>query len=536
MPVLVPEPEPEPEAVPGAGCRVVAVLPEVAAIDKELDYLVPPGLSRSVHVGSVVRVQVGGRRMAGWVVADDVSPPEGLVLKPLARVTGWGPGPELLPLASWAAWRWAGRRAQLLRTASPLGAVRALPSPLGVSGVASAAPTAGVGAEAEAARAGSLRALVEEAAAKGTAIVRLAPASDATKVVLSLVGRGAVLAVVPARHQALGLARSVREAGLSVAVLPEDWAQARAGAAVVVGTRAAVWGPCAGLAAVVVVDAHDESLGQQAAPTWHASVVAAERARRSGVPCVLLSPCPTLEQVQRWPVVLPSRSEERAGWAPLEVVDMRRQDPRSGLWSPRLVELARRSSLLLCVLNRTGRIRLLACASCGEIARCEACQGAMAQPVADGPLVCTRCGLTRPKVCAGCGSSVLKSLRIGVSRARDDLAAVTGKEVAEVTAATGEIPTHGAVVGTEAVLRRGAVADAVVFVDFDQELLAPRYRAGEEALGLLALAARTVGGRQGGGRVMVQTRLPRHPVLEAAVGADPSRLTGAEAPSRRQLG
>ena len=39
----------------------------------------------------------------------------------------------------------------------------------------------------------------------------------------------------------------------------------------------------------------------------------------------------------------------------------------------------------------------------------------------------------------------------------------------------------------------------MAFVDFDQELLAPRVRAGEEALALLAHASRLVGGRPGPG-------------------------------------
>ena len=72
-------------------------------------------------------------------------------------------------------------------------------------------------------------------------------------------------------------------------------------------------------------------------------------------------------------------------------------------------------------------------------------------------------------------------------------------------------------VGTEAVLHRVTEADAVAFLDFDQELLAPRYRAVEEALALLARAARLVGGRRPGARVLVQTRVPNHEVLDAAL-------------------
>jgi primosomal protein N' (replication factor Y) len=44
---------------------VVRVLPDVSGIDKEFDYLVPDHLPE-VIVGSVVRVDLAGRRVAGW--------------------------------------------------------------------------------------------------------------------------------------------------------------------------------------------------------------------------------------------------------------------------------------------------------------------------------------------------------------------------------------------------------------------------------------------------------------------------------------
>ena len=47
-------------------------------------------------------------------------------------------------------------------------------------------------------------------------------------------------------------------------------------------------------------------------------------------------------------------------------------------------------------------------------------------------------------------------------------------------------------------LHRVESADTVAFLDFDQELLAPRYRAGEEAMSLLIQAARLVGERDKG--------------------------------------
>src|SRR6185295_13976046 len=80
-----------------------------------------------VRVGTLVRVELNGRRVRAWVVADGVEPPAGVALRPLAKVTGWGPDADLVDLAGWAAWRWAGRRSWFLGTASPPGAVRGLP-------------------------------------------------------------------------------------------------------------------------------------------------------------------------------------------------------------------------------------------------------------------------------------------------------------------------------------------------------------------------------------------------------------------------
>ena len=92
------------------------------------------------------------------------------------------------------------------------------------------------------------------------------------------------------------------------------------------------------------------------------------------------------------------------------------------------------------------------------------------------------------------------------------------------------------VVGTEAALHRVDHAGLVVFLDMDQHLLAPRFAAGEEALALLARASRVVGARTGGGRVLVQTRVPGHEALEAAVRSDPGVLADAERPVRSLLG
>jgi primosomal protein N' (replication factor Y) len=474
-----------------------------------------------VRVGDRVRVVLHGRRVGGWVVAVGVDPPPGVALRPLAKWSGRGPTPELIELAEWAAWRWAGRPASLLRTASPDRVVTGLP----------AAPRRSAPSEL-AADSEVMAAL--SAATSSALLVRLPPASPADPVVSAAVARGNALVLCPTAASARSVGSALRRVGVPVAQHPRDWALGAAGATVV-GTRAAAWAPVRGLAAIVVIDEHDDAHRQEQAPTWHARDVALERARRAGVPCVMTSPCPSLEALDAGRLIPPSRADERAGWPVVDVVDMRRQDPRTGLLPPALVRLLRSDRRVLCVLNRTGRARLLACKACGELARCERCDAAVVQP--GDQLVCARCGTVRPAVCASCGASRLRTLRQGVTRVRDEIAALIGEPVDEVTAASGSSAAPGSrvVVGTEATLHQIDRADAVAVLDFDQELLAPRYRAAEQALGLLARAARVVGGKAGGGRLVVQTHVPRHEVLQAALNADPTRVASAERDRRTQL-
>lgn len=521
--------------------RVVRVVPDVAGLAKTFDYLLPARHDEAVEVGTIVRVDLHGRRVRAWVVAVDVEPPPGVQLKPIARVTGVGPPAELVLLSTWAAWRWAGRRRSLLVAASPPGRVTGLPSPDG--------PRPSPGGPRPSTITVPAGATVDAALGLPRAVLRLPPAADRYALVVAALGALATdrdaLVLCPSVDQARTLAARLRRSRLPVACVAHEqpgtaaaseWARAAAGSCTVVGARAGAWAPVPRLGRVVVLDEHDDSYQEESSPTWHARDVAVERARRAQAPVVLVSPCPTLEALRWGTLVEPGRGEERRGWPALELVDRREEDPAAGLLTEPLAALLRRGGRVVCVVNRTGRSRLSACDRCREIIACTECSGAMIQP-AEGGLRCTRCGAERPVVCAACGTTRVRVLRPGVSRLREELAALIGEPVDEVTAtSTGPAPTTRVVIGTEAALHRVARADAVAFLDIDQELLAPRERAREQALALLARAARLVRGREEHGRVLVQTRRPDDVVLQAALHADPDRVRRVEEEVRRTLG
>jgi len=501
--------------------RVVRVLPDVSAIDREFDYLVPAawvadGRNDRLAVGTMVRVDLAGRRVAAWITALDVDATEGVRYSELQKLSGVGPDREIVDLAGWAAWRWAGRRVPFLRAASPPRMVAGVPRP------GPRAPVPKGPAD-----------VFDDAFSGGIAVVRTPPADDGVALALAGCRLGDTLVVVADMVRARRLAIALRRAGVTVALGPDEWSTA-AGGATVVGTRSAAWMPMPELAAVVVFDEHEESLKEERTPAWHARDVVLERARRRGVPAVLSSPTPSLEALRAGRLLRPNRTAEREGWPVVDVLDRRDDDPvNAGPFAARLGP-SLDEGRVVCVLNRKGRSRLLACATCGEIVRSE--DGTASMVLIDDRLETADGTESRPVVCAHCGSTTLKNLRVGVTRAREELAALVGEPVDEITAADDDPPSSRVVIGTEAVLHRVDRADVVVFLDLDQELLAPRQRAAEQAMALLARAARLLGPRADGGRLVLQTRQPDHEVVRAVVRADPALVAVAERDRRAALG
>ncbi|HEX7459805.1 MAG TPA: hypothetical protein VF279_04180 [Acidimicrobiales bacterium] len=381
--------------------------------------------------------------------------------------------------------------------------------------------------------------------APSLSVVRLAPALDASLIALELIhrmGSAGVLMLAPSHTRASQLADRLRRSGVAVAMLPEEWEAARSGRSVVVGTRSGAWAPLERLRAAVVLDAHDEAYREERSPTWSAVDVVIERGKRDEAPVVLVTPCPPVVRLEQGALVTTERAVERRGWPVVEVVDRTGDDPHTGLFSERLAQLLHSvldtpSGRAVCILNRKGRARLLACALCGALARCTRCGGPVAQEELGGDLECRRCGHARPAMCGECDSTRLKVVRIGVSRATEELSALVGVKATELTGDSADSSGSGArlVVGTEAALHRVSRVDAVAFLDFDQHLLAPRFGGGEEALALLARASCLVGGRGAGGRLLVQTRIPHHEVLRAAAHADPTLLSEPERKLREAL-
>jgi primosomal protein N' (replication factor Y) len=257
-----------------------------------------------------------------------------------------------------------------------------------------------------------------------------------------------------------------------------------------------------------------------------------ERCARAGARWAVLSPAPTVEAAAAVDLAVdaPAPDVEVAGWPRVVVVDRREQPPGAKLLTEPLADALRSTDgLAVCVLNRRGRFRLLACDVCHELRRWDRND-------------------ERPVVCPNCGATKLRVVRAGVARIREELAALLpGRLVVDVDA---DSPASGAgdaplaadiVVGTEAVLHRGDVRrrrpGLVAYLDLDQELMAPRYRAATQAQWLLVRGAQLLAGRpRTETRLLIQTRVPDHDVVRAAREARPQWVLDTEIALCRALG
>ena len=492
---------------------------EVAAVERPFDYLVTDATSQ-VGVGDRVRVDFNHRSVRGWVIGEA---PVSAELKPLVKWLGYGPPPSLLELLAWAGVRWYGPLSRLLLASSPKRLVTQLPSVPVASALASS--------------------VLLDAPQYAPGVIEVSPTTDPLSLILAAYEMtrersGSLLVLVPTEAWATRLRGRLEQRGCAVASGDGEWDRVRAGWPVVVGARSTALAPVPQVCGAVVLDADDEAYRSQASPTWEVTSMLRERCARDNAPlwCTSTMPSASLvndEPVQQW--------SDAAGWPRIEVVDRRGSDPHEGVLGAAALGAAHRAlrgddAVAVCVvLQRLGTGRLFACHRCGEVARCATCH--QAEVDHDGQMACADLHELRANFCRQCGVTNLKPVRVGVTTLARDVANQLGQVVSEVTASSdADARLARVVVGTEAIWQRVRRCGVVIFVDFDQYLLAPRASARHRAVAAVGKAGRLVGSRrEGRGAVVLQTRRGEDPVLASLVRGDVHDLVVEDVQTARLL-
>jgi len=355
---------------------------------------------------------------------------------------------------------------------------------------------------------------------------------------------------------------AVLHSGLSSGERLTAWADARSGrAAVVIGTRSAVFVPLARPGLVIVDEEHDPSLRQHEGLRYSGRDVAVMRASLSGIPIVLGSATPSLETLKhardgRYSL---ARLPERPGAAThprVAVVDLRRHPATEGLSAPLLgamrTHLAAGGQAML-FLNRRGYAPALFCSSCGWVAECRHCDARYTLHRRIGRLRCHHCGddTALPPACPDCGAD-LRPAGEGTERLEDALA----RHFPDVTIARIDRDStrrRGAVekilddvrdghtrilVGTQ-MMAKGHDFPGVTLVGIvnaDQGLFGADFRAGERLAQTLVQVSGRAGRADRPGEVLVQTSFPEHPLLQRLLSGGYEAFADAALEERRGAG
>ncbi|MBU3694980.1 MAG: primosomal protein N' [Rhodocyclaceae bacterium] len=388
-----------------------------------------------------------------------------------------------------------------------------------------------------------------------------------------LVAGGQALVLVPEINLVPQMLARVRERFPHVIAVPQHsaladgerlaaWLAAQQGdARVVVGTRLAVFAPLPHLALVIVDEEHDASYKQQDGPRIHARDLALYRAQQREVPVVLGSATPSLETWARAEAGaierVSLRQRARAAALPrLELVDLRRGVVAPGI-SARLLDALRarlaRGEQSLVFINRRGYSPTLRC-NCGWLADCRRCSAHLVLHRQPRSLRCHHCGAEHviPKACPDCGNldlqpvgqatqrieTLLADLLPGARIARVDRDAVRRREDWPQLLADIEARRIDVLVGTQ-MLSKGHDFPGITLVgvvDADGALYASDFRAPERLFAQLLQVAGRAGRGESPGEVLVQTRLPEHPLFESLLQADYQGFAAEQLAERRAAG
>ncbi len=340
------------------------------------------------------------------------------------------------------------------------------------------------------------------------------------------------------------------------------WRRARDGsAAVVLGTRSAVFTPLARPGLIVIDEEHDTSFKQQEGLRYSARDVALARAKRLSIPIILGSATPSLESLQRAADGYYQRATlaARAGGVPpphLRLIDVNRFRNEEGLSPPLLDAIGThldRGGQALVYLNRRGFAPTLICNECGAMAECRRCDSRMTVHRRAGHLTCHHCGAGRPidDRCAECGGQ-MRPLGEGTERIEDALAQrYPGVPMRRIDSDTMRLKgamdeALAAAVSGEARILIGTQMlskghhfprlSLVGVVNADQGLFSTDFRGGERLAQSLVQVAGRAGRERQQGDVLIQTAFPGNPFWKALLTGGYARVAELSLTERRAAG
>jgi len=314
-------------------------------------------------------------------------------------------------------------------------------------------------------------------------------------------------------------------------------------AAIIIGTRSAIFSPLHHLGMIIVDEEHDSSLKQQDSFRYHGRDLAILRAKQLNIPVLLGSATPSFESLQN---ALSGKYQyhqlqQRAGnsnKAKIALVDVAQQQMEfglSGTLKQQIKHTLDRGEQVLIFLNRRGYAPAINCQECHWIADCQRCDKPYTLHQKQQLLICHHCGSQKrvPRQCPSCGSVRIAPVGQGTEQLEERIGALfpevslvridrdSTRKKGELSKLLQEISDkkHQLLIGTQMLAKGHHFPDVtlVAVLDGDGALFSFDFRASEQMAQLLIQVAGRAGRASKPGKVLVQTNYPDHPLLQEIV-------------------
>ncbi|GLS92555.1 primosomal protein N' [Psychromonas marina] len=326
----------------------------------------------------------------------------------------------------------------------------------------------------------------------------------------------------------------------------DSWCHAKQGsAAIIIGTRSAIFSDFKDLGLIILDEEHDASFKQQDGFRYHARDFAIKRAHLEQIPILLGSATPAFETLHN---ALQGKYQhlhltERAGNAKppsSSLINLAGLPLQSGL-SPQLVELMgkhlEKNNQVILFLNRRGYAPVLMCHECGWLVKCGRCDAFYTYHKSANYLHCHHCASTLPipHQCNDCGSTQLISTGVGTEQLEESLNQLfpeyptvridrdntRKKESFNQYLTDINNGKYKILLGTQMLAKGHHFPDVtlVALIDVDGALFCNDYRASERLAQLYTQVSGRAGRAEKRGQVILQTHHPEHDLLQELVNS-----------------
>ncbi len=317
---------------------------------------------------------------------------------------------------------------------------------------------------------------------------------------------------------------------------------------IIIGPRSALFAPVSNLGLIVIDEEHETSYYQENAPRYSSVRVASFIAKNAGVPLILGSATPTIEDFylakQRGSLVKLEKKAKASKRPEIKIIDLKNREEfsKNRYFSNSLLRAITRNleagRQTLIFHNRRGSSPLTICEECGEEILCPNCYLPLTLHADNYVLQCHTCGVSGkvPTNCPKCGAVGMVHKGFGTKLLEAELSKLfpkarvrrfdadnkkgEGLEAVFDEVRDGEIDI---LVGTQTLAKGLDLPKlaTVGVVQADAGLLLPDFMAEERTFQLLTQVIGRVGrGHLEKDEVFIQTFRPDHPVLKFAAEED----------------